>query len=74
MKRENLKVGGIVKICDGDDWLIGSQVAVYHGDDGVVRVVKLRTARCYLECLVAKLSVILLNDGRVILLTSESQY
>jgi hypothetical protein len=51
---ENLKVGDIVKICDelvrhGDARAIGRVVSVYPGDDGVVRVVKLKTLHKYLK-------------------------
>jgi hypothetical protein len=41
-------------------------VSVYPGDDGVMRVVTLKTSHGYLKRLVAKLAVVVLNYGKFI--------
>jgi hypothetical protein len=65
---EHLKAGDIVKICDElvrrGDWPIERVESVYPGDDGVVRLVKLKTLNGYLKRPVAKLAVVVLNDGK----------
>jgi hypothetical protein len=39
-------------------------VSVYPGDDGVVRLVRLKISNGYLKGPVAKLAVVVLNDGK----------
>jgi DNA-binding cell septation regulator SpoVG len=46
------------------DWPLGRLGSVYPGDDGVVRVVRLKTSNGYLKDPVAKLAVVVLNDGK----------
>jgi hypothetical protein len=63
----NVKIGDVVKICEEGvrrgDWAIGRVVDVFPGQDGVVRVAKVRTFHGYLVRPVAKLVVIVLDKG-----------
>jgi hypothetical protein len=63
---ENLKVGDVVKLYDEEVrrgvWPIGRIVEVYPGDDGVVRVVKVRTAQGFIKRPVVKIAKISLDD------------